>query len=139
MRIFNLWPGFCCRHVNILSFADYLRANLSVMIWTQVPEGQWFCADCRPKETRRSERRKKPAAREELEEESEEESEEKEEESEEEDSDKDDHETESKSNSEEDDSEQSKSLLSCCVLFSVLNQVLSFGVVCTSSFLKSKV
>lgn len=80
------------------------------MIWTQVPEGQWFCADCRPKETRRSERRKRPAGKEEFEDESEEQSEEKEQESKEEDSDED-NETESKSNS-EDDSEQSKALLS---------------------------
>ena len=104
------------------------------MIWTQIPEGQWFCADCRPKETRRSERGKKPAAKEELEEESEEQSEEKEEGSKDEDSDED-NDTESKSNSDDDDSEQSKALLSC-VLFSVLNQVYFFRFVSTLNFLK---
>lgn len=108
------------------------------MILTQIPEGQWFCADCRPKETRRSERRKKPAAKEEFKEENEEHSEEKEEQSEEEDSDEGHHETESKSNS-EDDFEQSKTLLSCCVLFSVSNQVLFFRFVSTLNFLKRQV
>ncbi|XP_015763887.1 PREDICTED: bromodomain adjacent to zinc finger domain protein 1A-like [Acropora digitifera] len=31
----------------------------------EVPEGHWFCSDCRPKETRRGERRKRPAAKDE--------------------------------------------------------------------------
>ena len=31
----------------------------------KVPEGHWFCSDCRPKETRRGERRKRPAAKDE--------------------------------------------------------------------------
>lgn len=31
----------------------------------EVPEGQWFCADCRPKEPRRSDRRKRPITKEE--------------------------------------------------------------------------
>lgn len=70
----------------------------------EVPEGQWFCADCRPKETRRSERRKKPAVNDENEEEENEQSKEEEEESEEV---SDEDEADSKSNSDQDESEQS--------------------------------
>lgn len=75
----------------------------------QIPEGEWFCSDCRPKETRRSERRKRPLADdEEREEVYGKRSGDKEEDSED-DSDQDEEE-ESESES-EDDEEQSKKLI----------------------------
>ena len=70
----------------------------------QVPEGQWFCADCRPKEPRRSERRTKPLAEEEEDDDYEKRSEDEEEDSEEEDSDEEEAESESESEEEEEDS-----------------------------------
>ena len=76
-----------------------------ISFFAQVPEGQWFCGDCRPKETRRSERKKKPTANDKDEEEENEQSNEKKEESEEI---SDEDEADSKSNSYQDESEQSK-------------------------------
>lgn len=68
----------------------------------EVPEGQWFCPDCRPKESRRTERRKKPVAKDEEEDDNYEKQSENDEDSEEEDS-EDGEESESESESEEDD------------------------------------
>ncbi|KAL9952948.1 hypothetical protein ACROYT_G040281 [Oculina patagonica] len=73
----------------------------------EIPEGQWFCADCRPKETRRSERRRKPEAKEEDEEEDERKSAEEEEESEEEEASEEEEDDDSESDSEEEESEPS--------------------------------
>lgn len=89
----------------------------------EIPEGEWFCADCRPKETRKSERRKRPVADEEEEEEEyEKQSEDEDEDSEEEDSDEKEEEAESEYESEEDEeksdaSESSEHADQCAVCF----------------------